>query len=580
MTDQTSPSADYPGRAAAGHTPAQPPAYTTNQVPAPSTDPWATTRQVPAQPTNGPATSGMSVSDTTDQQPPGYYPAYATATPPYPADPAYVQFGDDTSKPRRGRRRTVLISSVIVAVLAIGVGAYAGVRAWTGSGIAEPETAVPASVTAFARIDLNPGIGDKLSVDGLVKKFPTHGKSASELIAKLEASISKSANLDFNTDVKPWFGGQAGLGLWTNESRPVGLIALSSKDDAKAKAAMSKLRANADESFGYAMEKGYALIAVGGSGQADATAAAKAAEQSPLANDSTFKSTVAHVGNDNLLLAYADLDKVTSLLAPMLSTLGGSGLGSEGGGLFGGFGLPGASKAAGRFALGGKVMGDGVELRVHVDSAAFKTSGTKIMPTLNGLPSATVVGGAFGGVDPSSDVAKMLNQLLGQIGNGSVTGSPIGGSDFGPLLSDGLTKLLTSKQLSFALTGQATDGEPGILINVDARDAASAASIVDDFNKLAKNDMPPGFNISQNGASIKATIGSPASGGSLGSSNLFKETMNGMSDSTAAFYVDMQRLVAFAGRDMPADARAYLAPIKSIGLGSSGSDLVLRVVIK
>jgi hypothetical protein len=562
-----------------------------NQVPAPSTDPWATTHQVPAQPTSG----DVTVADTTAQLPPGYDPAYAIAAPMHVTpDATYVQFGDQTTAPpRRGRRRTVLISSVAVAVLAIGVGAYAGVRAWTGAGIAEAETAMPASVSAFARIDVNPGVGDKLSVNGLVKKFPTHGKSATDLIAKMEASISKSAGLDFNTDVKPWFGGQAGFGLWSDNGKPVALIALSSKDDAKASATLSKLRdRNGPDSFGFAMEKGYALIAGGdGDVSAEATAAAKAAEQASLADDATFKSTVAHVGNGNLLLGYADIDKLTTVLGPMLDSLGGSRLGA-GGGLLGGLGQSGAT--SGRIAIGGKVLSDGVELRVHVDSPSVKPSSTKVMPTLKGLPSATIVGGAIAGIDPSSDTAKTLQGLLGTLSGGGLGGGGLSGSGlsggglsgggpgggFGPLLSDGLGTLLTSKELSFAFTGQGSDGFPGIMINVNARDEASANTLMADINQLTSGQTPPGFNVSQNGTSIKATIGSPASGGSLGSSDLFNETMSGMSDASGAFYLDVQKLVALTGKDMPADTRAELAPVKAIGFSSSGSDVVLRAIIK
>jgi hypothetical protein len=599
VTDQTSPSADIPGQAAAGHTPAQSAdhttnADTTNQTSAPSTDPWATTHQVPAQPMSG----DVTIADTTAQLPPGYDPAYATAPAYVTPDATYVQFGDETTAPpRRGRRRTVLFSSVAVVVLAIGVGAYAGVRAWTGAGIAEPETAMPGAVSAFARIDVNPGVGDKLSVNGLVRKFPTHGKSATDLIAKMEASISKSAGLDFNSDVKPWFGGQAGVGLWSDNGKPVALIALSSKDDAKASATLSKLRdRKGADSFGFAMEKGYALIAGGdGDVSAEATAAAKAAEQASLADNATFKSTVAHVGNDNLLLGYADLDKLTTFLGPMLGSLGGSRLGGSGlgagGGLLGGLGQSGATN--GRIAIGGKVLSDGVELRVHVDSPSIKPSSTKVMSTLKALPSATIVGGAIGGIDPSSDTAKTLQGLLGGLSGGGLSGGGLSGGGLsggglsggpggglGPLLSDGLGKLLTSKELSFAFTGQGSDGAPGIMINVDARDEASANTLMADINQLTNGQTPPGLNVSQNGTSIKATIGSPASGGSLGSSDLFNETMNGMSDASGAFYLDVQKLVALTGKGMPADVRAELAPVKAIGFSSSGSDLVLRAIIK
>ena len=164
---------------------------------------------------------------------------------------------------------------------------------------------MPASVSAFVRVDFNPGYGDKLTVNGLVKKFPTHGKSATDLVTKLETNIAKDAGLDYTTDVKPWFAGRAGVGLWTDgRGKPVALIALASTDDAKAEATLTKLRATKGaDSFGFAMEKGYALIAGSdGDMQATAAAAVAAAKTATLADNATFKSAVAHVGDGNLLV--------------------------------------------------------------------------------------------------------------------------------------------------------------------------------------------------------------------------------------------------------------------------------------
>ena len=98
----------------------------------------------------------------------------------------------------------------------------------------EPESAVPASVVAFARIDVNPGLRDKLDFDSLVKKFPTNGKSTTDVVTSVEKSAATSAGLDYTTDVKPWFAGQAGVAAWPDAAgKPVVLLVFASKDDAR-----------------------------------------------------------------------------------------------------------------------------------------------------------------------------------------------------------------------------------------------------------------------------------------------------------------------------------------------------------
>jgi hypothetical protein len=494
---------------------------------------------------------------------------------------------------------------------------------------------MPASVSAFARIDLNPGYGNKLAINGLVKKFPTHGSSTTDLVTELETRIAKEAGLDYTTDVKPWFGGRAGVGAWIDgQGKPVALIAIASKDDAKAESTLTKLRqAKGSDSFGFAMEKGYALIAGSdGNMQAEASAAAAAAQKATLADNATFKSTVTHVGSGNLLVAYADLGQVASLMKSAVgsSTLGGLDDASPDGiGPLGILGLPGLGAAGGSSALsgfvavGGKVTDDGIEVRVHADGrkAASASTPAKVFSTLAAEPSATIVGVATTGIDPASDTAKQLSSMLGMLASGAALGSggstddpfggdpgtdPFGGDPgtdpFGgdPATDPGVdpsagaittaitgivTPILTAKQLSVAFTGLGADHTPGVLVNVQERDAATASSLTDSINQLVGGAAPPGqFKVTQNGPSVNATIGAPVTGGSLASSDLFSTTMAGMSDANAAGYVDIQKVMALAGRDMSAADRQAWAPVKSVGFGATSggtsSDVLLRVVIK
>jgi Protein of unknown function (DUF3352) len=586
--------------------------------------PWAAPSADATYPTYPPTVSDMTV---TGASPSTMSTQSLPTQPSTAAGETFVEFGaGDRPAPRRGRRRAIVLSASTALLLLIGVGAYAGVRAWTGGG-AEPESAMPASVSAFARIDLNPGYGNKLTINGLVKKFPTHGSSTTDLVTELETRIAKEAGLDYTTDVKPWFGGRAGVGAWVDgQGKPVALIALSSKDDAKAESTLAKLRqTKGSDSFGFAMEKGYALIAGSdGDMQAQASAAAAAAQKATLADNARFKSTIAHVGGDNLLVAYADLGQVARLAKSALgsSTLDGlDGAGADGtGGPLGILGMPGLGAAGGSSALsgfvavGGKVTGDGIEVRAHVDGMKATSASTpaKVFATLAVEPSATIVGAATTGIDPAGDTAKQLSNALGLLASGAALGSvgssddpfsgdpgtdPLGGdpgSDPGAdpmggamttVITDVVTPILTAKQLSVAFTGLGTDKTPGVIVNVQERDAATASSLTDSINQLVGGAAPPGlFKVKQNGASVSATIGAPVIGGSLGSSDLFTKTMAGMSDANAAGYVDIQKVMALAGRDMSAADRQTWAPVKSVGFGATygrtSSDVLLRVVIK
>ena len=101
-------------------------------------------------------------------------PAYPYGGPGYPAQPAWTPqpFDPAMLQPLRRRRRAPLVISVLVVLgLLLSGGAFAAASAWYGWGAVEPETAVPADVTAFARIDLDPGYGQQLKFARLLSKF-------------------------------------------------------------------------------------------------------------------------------------------------------------------------------------------------------------------------------------------------------------------------------------------------------------------------------------------------------------------------------------------------------------------------
>ena len=506
---------------------------------------------------------------------------------------------------RRHRTRLVLILSAVLIVL-VGAGAFAAAK-YIGYGIVEPETAVPASVSAFMRIDLSPGLRDELAFNSLVKKFPRDGKSTQDLVTTVEKKASTSAGLSYDTDVKPWFGGRAGIAEWTNAAgKPVALIVLASKNDGAAKTALAKVQKREGEDFGFVLSNGYAIIAGEDTGaQADAVAAAAAAKSHNLADSASYKSALSHISGHNLVIGYADLGSLSKLMSTELQSEGGAGLtglAPDNGSIdpllsmFGGSGsqsLSGSlSKLTGTIIVGGSVVSDGVEVHAHTQdlgTAAGSTASTNVRSTLDAMPDTTTFGFATDGLDPNSATVKQLMQTLGSSATaleGGPDGSDAGSAAMLQALTQPLTSILTAKVISLAVTG-ISGGLPSGFLAIDTRDAASAQSIMSTITELTGGGAVPGVDIKNDGTHIQATMGGPVSTSKLSGSSLYTETTKGMSNEQSMVYIDVQKIVALVqanGGDISASDKAQIAPVKSIGMGvtSSGTstDAVVRVIIK
>jgi hypothetical protein len=522
---------------------------------------------------------------------------------PAPADGTLIEFGptDAATAPAapRKRRRGLVLAATTAAVVLVGAGAYAGVRAWTGAGNTEPESVTPASVTAFARVDLNPGVRDKLAFDKLVKKFPTNGKSATDVLTAFETKVAESAGLDYDTDVKPWFDGRVGFGFWTDKSgQQVGIITLASKDDSKAKATLAKVQQKQGTAhLGYTLRGGYALLTVADTdAQADATAAAAEAAAHPLSGNAAYRAATGQIGDDNLLVAYVDLHGIAKLASgalgggmtadpPPLGTLpGGPSLG-----MFG-LGNPSAAldKLNGTVAIGGRIVDDGLEIQAHSDVTGLATPGattarTSVRPALDALPGNSIVALATTGADPNSPALAQLQPMLS-----GILGGALGGSADNPQaaammqqVSGILTKIVTAKVLSVALTGIAPT--PSIVLNLQAQSAADAAAIVTPIKEMFGPRLPGALTLTQDGDTVHATYGQPGTG-QLSASPVYAKAMVGMGDGQFAAFVDIQALLAAVGPNaLPPSSAAAFAPVKGVGISSTSTgttgDVLIRIIV-
>ncbi|GAA2603798.1 hypothetical protein GCM10010399_38440 [Dactylosporangium fulvum] len=528
-----------------------------------------------------------------------------------------------TAVPTPSRRRLAGVLTAVgvtLAVIAAG-GAFAVVRLWKDSTGTLPESAVPGSVVAFARVNLSPGLGQRLKFESLL------GNGAQQLddmkrkvFEDLEAPISYG-------DVAPWFDDRIGLALWADPARPddpVTLVAAAAKDADKAsKALTTAQQKSGTDRLGFVVDNGYALLAVGEKGsQAAATAAAAATKRGSLAQASAFTSAVATLPPDQPLLGWADLEpagKLSQKLGEDLAEefLGGGIIGEETGPLPSASPLP---EVKGIVVVGAQAVDNAVEVRGRLIGASGVTIGspapaTDVVQAIGGLSADAIAAGVLSG--PLNDLTTVLGEDLGYLpltlfGQTLFPEGPAGeippelmsddpavfekylkehpellenGGSFAfagppgaPADLDKSTKALTAglssaKTLSFTVAGKVDEKTGGVplLVDVELPDAAAAKKLQGDLTNLTELT---GATCEQRDAHVSLRSKSYSGGtGKLADSPLFKQAMTGgVAKPSAALYLDGKQAFSKSG------------PVRAIGVttGHDGADTVFqaRIVIK
>lgn len=129
-------------------------------------------------------------------------------------------------------------------VAVLGVGAAAIGVALALKPTAGIDRMVPASVDGYVAAYLDPSLSQKLNLLGLAHRFPdlkTDADMATNVDKWLDQAFAQSG-ITFSRDVRPWLGSQLDVVARADgTSSPVALLAVS-RDDARAKAALAKLR--------------------------------------------------------------------------------------------------------------------------------------------------------------------------------------------------------------------------------------------------------------------------------------------------------------------------------------------------
>ena len=129
---------------------------------------------------------------------------------------------------------------------AVGVSVVLAAAATALFVVLKPATAVdrmvPAAADVYSLVNLDPSATQKLNLLQAVHRFPD--TSTDKKINDLLDKAFKDAGLTFSGDVQPWLGSQLGFALQLpkDSGDPPTMLLISSKDDAKAQAALTKVQ--------------------------------------------------------------------------------------------------------------------------------------------------------------------------------------------------------------------------------------------------------------------------------------------------------------------------------------------------
>ena len=486
--------------------------------------------------------------------------------------PYGAEFGERNPR-RRPSRTTIVIALAAVVTLLLGGTAIAGAWVWYGWGATQPEEALPATSAVFARIDLSPGLGQRLALDNLAKKFPKDGKSTRDFVEQLKRDLTKQLGLeplDYDRDVKPWFADRIGFAAWAKDGAstdPCGLIAMASKDDRAAGAAPRKVRdRKGAEGFGFAFTNGYAVLVECGAAadsQGTADAAIAAIQRESLAQHQPFADALAKLPSGQTAVGWADLAAAERTLPSLIGITGRVGSLSTGSG-------------KGQVILGAKATGDGVELRYRWSGVSAPQNHRDVLGELGALPGNTTIGAAA----DLYVVRETLGDVERTLGLDEAPDLPAS------VLRNGVDAILGSV-VSIAVSDVgAADDNPAVRVVAKAASAAASADITELLDALGARpgQLPPGVAIESSGDRVTVTAGAyRAADGHLSDRAIYRDAMAGASGtSTVAVFVDVARLTA--SLHLGAKQAANIKPLKAVGLttGYDGDTMVglVRAIIR
>lgn len=226
----------------------------------------------------------------------------------------------------RGRRTAVVTIAAVGTAMVIGGGAYAVTRAMGGGGD-QPAAALPAGAAVYVRLDIDPGVGQKLGalrflegLDDEALESMRSGEWRERLFTALEEE-DPEADWSYEEDLEPWLGDRLGLAVVPDgDDTPLVAVAVQVKRGADVDVAAEVEQLAEDGLFG--MEHGDYVVLTGVD---DGPALEDALASGTLADDATFMQDMEALGGEGVASMWMDLARVQDFAAVAEEALGAGG---------------------------------------------------------------------------------------------------------------------------------------------------------------------------------------------------------------------------------------------------------------
>jgi len=301
-----------------------------------------------------------------------------------PVDSAPV--GPDTQAapaPTRVARKPLAIAIAGAAVVAVAGFAFALVTLLSGGG-AQPESVLPGSTIAFAKLDLDPAANQKIAFVQFISKLPSTFKGVDEQDPL--ASVYRSLGPKDTTwaRIRPWLGDRYAVAAVPSGKTAVPVLVLAVTDESAMRAFFAKQSPKTHIS----VTSGYAILA-----ERQSTLDAIAAAGTHLQDDAEFSSDMKALPGDQVAVMWADLKQAAKYSDAAGDLLGNPGtLASAGSAL---------ESMTGRLAVGLHFTSDSALLTmagrgVKADGQQMSTS--TITEDVQSLPADTLAALSFAGL--------------------------------------------------------------------------------------------------------------------------------------------------------------------------------------
>lgn len=292
---------------------------------------------------------------------------------------------EPVAEPRR-RSGTVIVAGIVIAAI-LAVASVFIFKAATGP---DPIAArVPASVSAYVQVTLQPSIAQKRLLRDLVDRLPGgRARAEASIDAILEQALSPmDPELDVE-QVRAWIGDQVAVSMWSPTDGPaVPVLVAHAKDLTLAQRVVDAI--NSGEDLTASLDAGFVTV-----GRFDAEALRSfrdAVADAPLSRDKPFKAARARVGGDGALLVRANLADAAANLGPI--------------------GVPGIAASTvpdGNLVAGVQFVEDGIKVSFAEESMLVD----RPLPPSSDLPLLHELAEHAHGVIGFNDVASLLREAV------------------------------------------------------------------------------------------------------------------------------------------------------------------------